>query len=114
MAIPLSISSQFGPVDGDYLLSMMDQNDIHELFMLCDTNNSGFIEKEELHSIAPHLDGQGVDELLSDLDTDGDGRISLAEMKAGLEKIVRVGSLMEMTNNKINIKQKAKQKLLRR
>lgn len=105
---------QLGSLNCDDLVSMMDQHDLHELFMLCDTNNSGYIEKEELQSIVPHLDSQAVDELLQELDEDGDGRISLAELKAGLEKLVRVSSLVEIANNKINIRQKTKQKLLRR
>lgn len=65
----------------------MNDNDIKELFALCDANNSGYIEKQELNTIIPNADCTSLQRLLDELDSDGDGRISLQELETGLHKL---------------------------
>lgn len=65
----------------------MSSVDVREIFRLCDTDGSGYLEKSELHSVLPHIDNNELDELLSELDTDGDGKISLSELEKGLHKL---------------------------
>ena len=53
------------------------------IFRLIDTDDSGFIENEELHRLVKILgfapNGEDEAEFLADMDADGDGRISLDE-----------------------------------
>ena len=65
----------------------MSHSDIKELFHLCDVNNSGFIEKPELKTVIPNADCATLERLLTELDCDGDGRISLKELENGLHKL---------------------------
>lgn len=65
----------------------LGHDDIAELFRMCDSDNSGFIEKAELSSIIPGVDNITLERLIQELDCDGDGRISLPELEKGLHKL---------------------------
>lgn len=79
----------------------MSHDDIKELFLLCDANNSGFIEKPELKTIIPNADNDTVERLLRELDCDGDDKISLQELEKGLHKLTSAfgGSPSDDNNN---------------
>ena len=68
-------------------LASISRDDIKELFLLCDVNNSGYIEKTELKTIIPNADCATLERLLTELDSDGDGRVSLQELEDGLHKL---------------------------
>lgn len=61
--------------------------DITGLFNKCDLNTSGYIERDELRVLMPHTRDEEIDQLFSILDSDGDGRISRAELAAGLHNL---------------------------
>lgn len=65
----------------------LNHNDVAELFRLCDSDNSGYIEKAELSTILPQVDNITLERLIQELDCDGDGKISLPELEKGLRKL---------------------------
>ncbi|XP_067934071.1 ras and EF-hand domain-containing protein homolog [Watersipora subatra] len=82
-------------------LMTMGHEDIKELFHLCDANNSGFIERSELKSIVPGADSATLENLLTELDCDGDGKISFQELADGLHKLTgeSLGPSIDSYNN---------------
>jgi len=70
----------------------MDHDEIVNLFHMIDTDGSGYIEPSELATLAPGVD---LEQLINELDADGDGRISLAELEKGLDKITKAGERRE-------------------
>ena len=65
----------------------LNHNDVAELFRLCDSDNSGYIENAELSTILPQVDNIKLERLIQELDCDGDGKISLPELEKGLRKL---------------------------
>lgn len=56
---------------------------ISQLFAACDLDGSGFIEREELRAICNELSGEELSDVFRQLDSDGDGKISIAEFAEG-------------------------------
>lgn len=80
----------------------LNHEDITELFHLCDADSSGYIEKAELGSIVPQIDNLTLERLMQELDCDGDGRISLAELESGLHKLTNPELLQGSETNNNN------------
>ena len=76
---------------GGYLESLLTasmRNNIGSPFQRLDSNEDGSLDKEEIATMVDdilNMTGQSTDadELLSRLDTDGDGKVSLEEFEAG-------------------------------
>ncbi|XP_060216036.1 calcium-dependent protein kinase 7-like [Lycium barbarum] len=102
----LQILMEAADVDGDgslnygefvavsvHLRKMANDEHLHKAFSFFDTNQSGYIEIEELRSALSDEDGGNTEEVINaimhDVDTDKDGRISYEEfaamMKAGTD-----------------------------
>lgn len=60
---------------------------IDQLFHICDTDNSGFIDEKELSAICPDLSQDEVRYIFQELDRDGDGEITIAEFSSGFQDI---------------------------
>lgn len=69
------------------------------LFNTCDVDSSGYIEKEELQLLVPHVGTAQLDELLQILDTDGDGKISRAELANSLQQLQRPPTEITITKS---------------
>ncbi|CAF0765198.1 unnamed protein product [Adineta ricciae] len=68
---------------------MDDTDDIAEIFQLVDSDGSGYLNKDKLHSICPHLSSAEIDVIFNDLDTDHDNRISFAEFTSGFKDLIK-------------------------
>ncbi|XP_074660669.1 ras and EF-hand domain-containing protein homolog isoform X3 [Tubulanus polymorphus] len=60
---------------------------IAQLFSACDLDSSGFIDQAELASICTELSSDELTDVFSELDQDGDGRISVNEFAEGFKSI---------------------------
>ncbi|ELT94784.1 hypothetical protein CAPTEDRAFT_208368 [Capitella teleta] len=65
----------------------MDTDAIDRLFEACDLDGSGFIDEDELANICSDLSREEVGVVFSELDRDGDGKISVSEFAAGFKEI---------------------------
>lgn len=64
-------------------------NDINEIFQIVDSDGSGYLDKEKLQRICPHLSPSEIDIIFNDLDTNHDNRISLKEFTLGFKELVK-------------------------
>ncbi len=62
---------------------------INNLFEACDMDNSGFIDKAELHTLCADVDltKEEFDEVFRELDKDGDGKINIKDFTIGFESV---------------------------
>jgi hypothetical protein len=65
--------------------SSRDTAGISQLFAACDLDGSGFIEREELRAICNELTGDELSDVFRQLDSDGDGKISIQEFAEGFQ-----------------------------
>ncbi len=67
---------------------------LEHLFRRCDTNGTGFIERADFHSLCAgfRIDRGDADAIFSDLDHDGDGRISFDDFSFGFKDFLTPGS----------------------
>lgn len=68
---------------------MDDIDDISEIFQIVDSDGSGYLDKEKLHRICPHLSPSEIDIIFNDLDTDHDNRINLKEFTNGFKQLIK-------------------------
>ncbi|CAF0929123.1 unnamed protein product [Rotaria sordida] len=68
---------------------MGDTDDINEIFRIVDSDGSGYLDKEKLQRICPHLSSSEIDIIFNDLDTDHDNRISLKEFTNGFKELIK-------------------------
>ena len=66
-------------------IALDDTNEINQLFSACDLDGSGFIDEHELTSICAELSPEQVSNIFRELDTDGDGKISISEFTNGMK-----------------------------
>lgn len=66
---------------------MENAQSVGSLFRACDLDGSGYIDESELASICPELSVPEVNEIFSQLDKDGDGKISVEEFTKGFKEI---------------------------
>jgi Ca2+-binding EF-hand superfamily protein len=59
---------------------MGDVDDINMLFQTVDSNENGYIDKEKLQRLCPHLSQVEIDTIFNDFDKDHDNRICLKEL----------------------------------
>ncbi|ESO91690.1 hypothetical protein LOTGIDRAFT_163419 [Lottia gigantea] len=64
-----------------------EQERLGQLFQACDLDGSGFIDQTELASVCTELDVEELKDVFSQLDKDGDGRISVEEFARGFQEI---------------------------
>lgn len=68
----------------------MDTNDdIDQIFQIVDSDGSGYLNKEKLQLVCPHLSAVEIDIIFDDLDTDHDNRISLTEFTQGFQQLIQ-------------------------
>lgn len=68
----------------------MDTNDdIDQIFQIVDSDRSGYLNKEKLQLVCPHLSSAEIDIIFDDLDTDHDNRISLKEFTQGFQQLIQ-------------------------
>ena len=82
---------------------MAEADDINRIFQIVDSDGSGYLDKEKLHRICPHLSAEEIDAIFEDLDTDHDNRISLNEFTLGFTELGRPSG----SNQRSSSKQKA-------
>ena len=68
---------------------MADKDDINKFFQIVDSDGSGYLNKEKLQHICPHLSSSEIDVIFNDLDTDQDNRISLTEFTHGFKELIQ-------------------------
>ena len=68
---------------------MSDTDDINKIFQIVDSDGSGYLNKEKLQHICPHLSPSEIDVIFDDLDTDHDNRISLKEFTHGFKELIK-------------------------
>ncbi|CAF3357177.1 unnamed protein product [Rotaria sp. Silwood1] len=68
---------------------MNDIDDINEIFRIVDSDGSGYLNKEKLQHICPHLSPSEIEIIFNDLDTDHDNRISLKEFTNGFKELIK-------------------------
>ncbi|CAF1932013.1 unnamed protein product [Rotaria magnacalcarata] len=68
---------------------MGDTDNINEIFQIVDSDGSGYLNKEKLQRICPHLSPSDIDIIFTDLDTDHDNRISLKEFTNGFKELIQ-------------------------
>jgi hypothetical protein len=68
---------------------MADTVDINKIFQIVDSDGSGYLNKEKLHDICPHLSSSEIDVIFNDLDTDQDNQISLTEFTHGFKELIQ-------------------------
>ncbi|CAF2747200.1 unnamed protein product [Rotaria sp. Silwood2] len=68
---------------------MSDIDDINEIFRIVDSDGSGYLNKEKLQHICPHLSPSEIDIIFNDLDTDHDNRVSLKEFTNGFKELIK-------------------------
>lgn len=72
---------------------------IDALFVACDLDGSGYIDRDELALACSDLTPDEVGAVFDQLDSDGDGRISLTEFCAGFQAM---SETMANTREKLN------------
>lgn len=72
---------------------------IDALFVACDLDGSGYIDRDELALVCSDLTPDEVGAVFNQLDIDGDGRISLSEFCAGFQAM---SETMANTREKLN------------
>ena len=55
----------------------MEKNEL--AFRLIDTDDDGYIDRDEFEKVSKNLSKEQIDKVWSKLDKDGDGRISISE-----------------------------------
>jgi Ca2+-binding EF-hand superfamily protein len=69
-------------------LSPDQQEQIHQAFLICDTDGNGCIDLQELKEVLKVLGEEGTEQqakdLMKDIDTDGNGTISFDEFKEAM------------------------------
>ncbi|CAF3325668.1 unnamed protein product [Rotaria socialis] len=68
---------------------MGDTDNINEIFQIVDSDGSGYLNKEKLQRICPHLSPSDIDIIFTDLDIDHDNRISLKEFTNGFKELIQ-------------------------
>ena len=68
---------------------MTEFDDLNQIFRIADSDGTGFLDKEKLHRICPHLSQTEVEEIFRDFDTNRDHRISFKEFAKGYEKYLQ-------------------------
>jgi len=68
---------------------MGDIDDIDKIFQIVDSDGSGYLSKEKLQRICPHLSPSEIDVIFNDLDSDHDNRISLKEFTHGFKELIK-------------------------
>ena len=68
---------------------MDDSDDINTIFRILDSDGSGFLNREKLQLVCPHLSASEIDIIFNDLDTDHDNRISLKEFTHGFKELIQ-------------------------
>ena len=65
---------------------------LEQFFTLCDRNNSGFIEDEDLNELCDELslDGEAIKNIFAPLDANGEGRISKDQFISGFAHIQQI------------------------
>ena len=59
---------------------MVDSDDRNALYQMLDSDENGYIDKEKLHELCPHLSHLEIDSIFNDFDQDHDNRICLKEL----------------------------------
>ena len=62
---------------GDHTDVQMEKNEL--AFRLIDTDDDGYIDRDEFEKVSKNLSKEQIDKVWSKLDKDGDGRISISE-----------------------------------
>lgn len=68
---------------------MNGTDDINKIFQIVDSDGSGYLDKDKLQCICPHLSSTEIDIIFTDLDTDHDNRISLEEFTNGFKHLIK-------------------------
>ena len=68
------------------MLSVVGKNYYCDLFEALDSDNSGYLDREEFLNFASNLPVKNREKLLKSLDSDGDGRVDLEEFRALFNK----------------------------
>ncbi len=68
---------------------MNDTDDISKIFQIVDSDGSGYLNKEKLRLVCPHLSSSEIDIIFNDLDTNRDNRISLNEFTQGFKELIQ-------------------------
>ncbi len=79
---------------------MGDTDDINQFFQIVDSDGSGYLNKEKLQHICPHLSPTDIDVIFNDLDTDHDNRISLNEFTRGFKELITPNNNHQLLNKK--------------
>lgn len=79
---------------------MAEADDINKIFQIVDSDGSGYLDKEKLHRICPHLSSGEIDDIFQDLDTDHDNRISLKEFTLGFTELGQPTGSSHRSSNK--------------
>jgi hypothetical protein len=85
---------------------MGDIDDIDKIFQIVDSDGSGYLSKEKLQRICPHLSPSEIDIIFNDLDTDRDNRVSLKEFTHGFKELIKPNDNHRLLNTKKLINQK--------
>lgn len=67
---------------------METNDDIDQIFQIVDSDGSGYLNKEKLQLVCPHLSSTEIDLIFDDLDKDHDNRISLTEFTHGFQQLI--------------------------
>ena len=62
----------------------MEKNEL--AFRLIDTDDDGYIDRDEFEKVSKNLSKEQIDKVWSKLDKDGDGRISISEFYDMMDK----------------------------
>ena len=81
---------------------METNDDIDEIFQIVDSDRSGYLNKEKLQLVCPHLSSTEIDLIFDDLDKDHDNRISLKEFTQGFQQLIEPHQNQQsLTKNKL-------------
>jgi len=64
---------------------MGDTDEINQIFRIVDSDGSGYLDRNKLQLVCPHLSSTEIDLIFNDLDADHDNRISLKEFTVGFK-----------------------------
>lgn len=67
------------------LKTMGDTDEINQIFRIVDSDGSGYLDRNKLQLVCPHLSSTEIDLIFNDLDADHDNRISLKEFTVGFK-----------------------------